>query len=147
MKKLLTALFVTSVLFSCEGPEGPPGEPGMETQWKYVYYTVNQQDWEPVGNYNELGSFYRYGFDEPNLTDFIYTEGVVMGYAVINPGTREEILRPLPDTWPMAEDTNTWTESVTFDYMPGYVTFYVGYSDFATGIRPPTMTFKLMMIW
>ncbi|MDR1500800.1 MAG: hypothetical protein LBI58_07465 [Tannerellaceae bacterium] len=144
MKKLLTSLFIVACLLACEGPVGPPG---AETQWEYIYYTVRQQDWRLSGEPNKPGSYYQFSFDEPAITDFVYTEGVIMGYLVDNPQSRDELLRPLPDTWPMAEDINTWTESVTFAYTPGRVTFYVGYSDFATGIVPSTMTFKLMMIW
>ncbi|MDR1918935.1 MAG: hypothetical protein LBQ65_04730 [Tannerellaceae bacterium] len=151
MKKLLPALLAVICLLSCEGPMGPvgpPGESGAETQWKYVYYTVREQDWVLVGGQNNPNSFYQYAFDEPALTDFIYEEGVVMGYLVANPGTRDEVLRPLPDTWPVADGSDFyWTESVTFDYMPGSVAFFVGYSDFATTVRPPEMKFKLMMIW
>ncbi|MDR1938631.1 MAG: hypothetical protein LBQ73_09090 [Tannerellaceae bacterium] len=151
MKKLLPALLAVVCLLSCEGPigpMGPPGESGVQTQWKSVYYTVKEQDWMLVGGQNNPNSYYLYEFDEPALTDFIYEEGVVIGYVVANPGTPDEVLRPLPDTWPLADDRgDTWMESVTFDYMPGSVAFYVGYSDFATAVRPPVMTFKLMMIW
>ncbi|MDR2388755.1 MAG: hypothetical protein LBD89_03080 [Tannerellaceae bacterium] len=92
-------------------------------------------------------SYYQYVYEEPTLTEFIYREGVVLGYQVVNYGTSDELLRPLPDTWAIAENNKYWSESITFDYMPGSVAFYVGYSDFATFIRPGTMTFKLTMIW
>ncbi|MDR1259371.1 MAG: hypothetical protein LBK65_08870 [Tannerellaceae bacterium] len=147
MKKLFITLLTAICLLSCEGPAGPMGPAAEQTQWKYVYYTVEDRHWNLVGQIGDLNSFYEFSFEEPSLTDFIYSEGVVMGYAVDNPQTRDEILRPLPDTWPVGEDTNLWTESVTFAYKPGLVTFYVGYSDFATNVRPPTMTFKIMMIW
>jgi hypothetical protein len=144
MKKLLFALISVTCFLSCEGPMGPPGE---QTQWHDAYYTVRTDDWKLVGRPDEIGSFYQYSFIEPALTEFIYEKGVVMGYVVANPGIRDEVLRPLPDTWPIGEGYDAWLESITFDYRPGLVTFYVGYSDFATSVRPPDMTFKLMMIW
>jgi hypothetical protein len=148
MKKLLPALVAGLCFLSCEGPMGPPGPAAEQTQWNYVYYTVKSQDWRLVGGENNQNSYYQYVFDEPALTDFIYKEGVVMGYVVANPGVEgEEVLRPLPDTWPIAEGQDYWTEHITFDCMPGSVAFYVAYNDFATGVRPLSMTFKLMMIW
>jgi hypothetical protein len=148
MKKLLSVLLVVVCLASCEGPMGPQGIPGEQTQWKPVYYTVKTQDWHLIGGENNQNSYYQYVFDEPELTDFIYKEGVVIGYVVANPGVAgKEVLRPLPDTWPVAEGADYWTEHINFDYMPGSVAFYVTYNDFATDVRPQAMTFKLMMIW
>ncbi|MDR2118032.1 MAG: hypothetical protein LBP25_00645 [Tannerellaceae bacterium] len=150
MKKMLFALPALIALLSCEGPMGPmgpPGETGVETQWKSIYYTVKENDWRLKGGQGAPNSYYQFEFEEPELSEFIYKEGVVMGYTVENSGTLEEVLRPLPDTWPIADGPDVWSESVTFDYMPGSVAFYVGYSDFATNILPRTMKFKLMMIW
>jgi hypothetical protein len=147
MKKRLLALLAITGCLSCEGPMGPPGESGVETQWEAIYYTVESEDWELVGNQGAPNSFYQFFFNEAALTEFIYKEGVVIGYVVLNADTRDEILRPLPDTWPVGEKSSIWTESYTFDYMPGSVAFYVGYSDFATNVRPPKTKFKLMMIW
>ncbi|MDR1555684.1 MAG: hypothetical protein LBS88_01465 [Tannerellaceae bacterium] len=147
MKKLLPAMLAVVCLLSCEGPMGPPGEPAVQTQWKAVYYTVKSQDWRLEGGKDNPNSYYQYVFDEPALSDFIYQEGVVIAYVVASPGTDKEVLRPLPDTWPIAEGPDYWTEHITFDYMPGSVAFYVAYNDFATSVRPPSMTFKLMMIW
>jgi hypothetical protein len=144
MKKLLFALLPAVCFLSCDGTAEPPEG---QTQWKYIYYTVERQDWELVGVSGAPNSFYEYSFRAPEITDFIYKEGVVMGYVVDNPGAANEVLRPLPDTWPVGDGPHAWTESVTFNYMPGHVTFYVAYSDFATNVRPAGMTFKLMMIW
>jgi hypothetical protein len=148
MKRRLFILLAGTILLSCEGPMGPPGESGVETQWQHLYYQVEEHAWELMGDgQGAPNSYYQYVVDEPALTNFIYREGVVTGYLVANPGTPDEVLRPLPDTWPVADRQNYWSESVTFDYMPGSVAFYVGYSDFATNIRPGKMIFKLTMIW
>jgi hypothetical protein len=138
LKKLLIALPVIACLCSCERSIVSPGD--------YAYYTVRERDWELVGRPGTVNSFYQYSFDEPKLTRRIYEEGAVLGYIVANYGMGDEVLRPLPDTWPTGEYPAMWTESVSFDYKPGLVTFFVGYSDFATNVPPPTMTFKLVMI-
>ncbi|MDR1344183.1 MAG: hypothetical protein LBJ39_02405 [Tannerellaceae bacterium] len=137
MKKLPVALMIILGCLSCDGPSDTTNEPGMETR----IYTVKQ--W----GLSSGTSFYQCSFSEPALTEFVYNNAIVAAYWVINPDTRNETLQPIPDTWPAAEGPDRWLESVTFDYSPGRVTFYVGYSDFATNVAPPEMTFKLMMIW
>jgi hypothetical protein len=149
MKKLLL-LGAILLLLSCEGPIGPPGEPGSPL-WEQAYYTVKSNDWELVGREDGLNSYYRYIFDEPLLSHYIYSSGVVLGYLVVNPGTKDELLRPLPDDLPLGERIQQsdvlWTQYLTFDYQVGSVAFYVSYSDFATSVQPSEMTFKLVMMW
>ena len=151
MRKILFILLAVAGFLSCEGPVGPmgpPGDTGAETRWKHIYYTVREQEWVLMGGENAPNSYYQYVFEVPELSEFIYKEGIVTGYLVANPGTDKEVLRPLPDTWAIADrENNFWSESITMDYMPGSVAFYIGYSDFATSVRPATMTFKLTMIW
>jgi hypothetical protein len=158
MKKLVLVLGAVLALLSCEGPVGPPGppgepgDPGAETKWKHIYYTVKQSDWNLIGGVDELNSYYEYIFEnEPSITDFIYEEGIVLGYLVVNPGAKDEVLRPLPDSFPYGEDSNQgeslWTEIITYDYMPGSVAFYVRYNDFYTATPPPTLKFRISMLW
>jgi hypothetical protein len=155
MKKLVLGLVAMLTLLSCEGPVGPPGPPGdsgAETQWKHIYYTVNKDSWHLVGGKDELNSYYEYVFkNEPAITNFIYEQGIVLGYLVVNPGAKDEVLRPLPDSFPYGEDTNQgenlWTEIITYDYMPGSIAFYVRYSDFYTATPPPTLKFRISMLW
>jgi hypothetical protein len=152
MKKnvfLLCAL--TQVLFSCEGPMGPQGAPGEGMNWEIMYYTVHENDWKLVGGKDDLNSYYMYDFDEPLLTGFIYGSGKVVGYRILNIGQKDETLTPLPDVIPVggsdAGGEFLWTENYTFDYMPGSVAFFVYYSDFSTGVKPPTCDFRIVMNW
>ncbi|GHU08879.1 hypothetical protein FACS189431_5950 [Alphaproteobacteria bacterium] len=154
MKKLVLVLVATLTFLSCEGPVGPPGpagDPSVETQWKHIFFTVKQSDWALVGGADQLNSYYEYIFDEPAITDFIYKEGIVLGYLVVNSGTKDEALRPLPDSSPYGQDTNQgeslWTEIINYDYMPGSIAFYVRYNDFYTATPPPTLRFKISMLW
>jgi hypothetical protein len=94
MKKLLPALLAVVCLMSCEGPMGPPGTPAEQTQWNPVYYTVKTQDWHLIGGEDEPNSYYQYVFDEPELTDFIYKEGVVIGYVVAYNDFATSVLPP-----------------------------------------------------
>ncbi|MDR1330897.1 MAG: hypothetical protein LBK07_02210 [Tannerella sp.] len=153
MKKTLFLLCASALfLLSCEGPIGPPGEPGEGMNWKILTYTVHDRDWQlaggPVGS---LNSYYMYEFDEPLLTDFIYTSGVVSAYIIFNPGQSNEVQSPLPYIEPVGDRDSggefTWQEFYSFDFMPGSVAFYVHYSDFETGERPPTCDFRIVLNW
>jgi len=63
-----------------------------------------------------------------------------------------EVQTPLPFTVPLGEEGNggkdiLWTETVSFDFSPGRVTFYVNYSDFVTRVRPGTITFRVVLTY
>jgi hypothetical protein len=154
MKKLVLGLVAMLTFLSCEGPvgpQGPPGDPSAETQWKHIYFTVKESDWDLIGGADQLNSYYEYIFNEPAITDFIYEQGIVLGYLVVSPGTNDEVLRPLPDSFPYGQDTNQgenlWTEIINYDYKPGSIAFYVRYNDFYTATPPPTLKFKISMLW
>jgi len=152
--KLFLLCMIAAALASCEGPMGPQGEPGAPGEgvnWKILYYTVRANDWHLVGGENELNSYYMYEFDEPELSDFIYESGNVLGYIILNSGKSNETLSPLPYNIALGEGSGSneflWTENYFFDYMPGSVAFFVYYSDFNTEIKPPTCEFRLVMNW
>ncbi|MDR1407607.1 MAG: hypothetical protein LBJ23_06130 [Tannerella sp.] len=152
MKKALFLLCASAMcLISCEGPIGPPGEPGEGMNWKILTYTVHEGDWQLVGGKDNLNSYYMYEFDENQLTDFIYTSGNISGYIIFNPGQNSEVQSPLPHMIPLGDRDSggefMWQEFYTFDFMPGSVAFYVYYSDFQTSVRPPTCDFRLVMNW
>lgn len=151
MKQLIALLLCTVTLLSCEGPMGPPGERGERTEWFAQTYEVKSKDWQLVdGHPDELGTYYMYEFNEPMLTDFIFREGHVAGYLMHRVGDLN-VQSPLPYTiyqginGPDGEEL--WEEEYTFDFSKGSVAFYVHYSDFYTGNRPPTTTFRLVMTW
>ncbi|MDR2121250.1 MAG: hypothetical protein LBP64_10335 [Tannerella sp.] len=152
MRKNLFLMCVSALLLlSCEGPMGPEGKPGEGMNWKIITYTVRESDWRLEGGRDNLNSYYIYEFDEKLLTDFIYTSGVVSGYRVLNPGQNSEVLTPLPHIVPLGDrDAGgefLWQEYYTFDYMPGSIAFYAYYSDFSTGVRPPTCEFRIVLNW
>ncbi|MDR0844017.1 MAG: hypothetical protein LBN71_02260 [Tannerella sp.] len=156
MKKylFLAGLFIAA-FFSCEGPEGPPG-PSEELNWKIITKTVRTNDWALVsdngkGRPGDLNTYYMYELTNVReLTDFVYEEGLVFVYLVQSPGAKNEVLTPLPYVVPIGDEDSGdfWMETVTFDYLPGSVAFYVNYSDFETGImHPGELTFRIVMIW
>ncbi|MDR1745686.1 MAG: hypothetical protein LBR49_00200 [Tannerella sp.] len=156
MKKyFLLAGLLVFMLASCEGPAGPmgpAGEPGEGMNWKIVTYVVHESDWQLIGQPDALESYFMYEFNENSLSNFIYTDGNVFGYRILDAGLNSEVLTPLPHVVPHGEvlsngSESLWTEIYSFDYMPGSIAFYVHYSDFMTGLRPPTCDFRIVMNW
>ncbi len=164
MKKFLL-LFIACIAFiSCEGPMGPQGpigpqgpqgeagesgESGGGAYWKYYTYTVRSQDWELVSTNDGLNTYYMYEFRNTDITQEIYDEGFIVGYLVQSPGEENEVITPLPYVVHRGEtlengDSALWTETYTYDYMPGSVAFYVQFSDFFEQ-QPEDMTFRLVL--
>jgi hypothetical protein len=152
MKRKLFLLSVSALLLlACEGPMGPPGEPGEGLKWQILTYTVHEGDWKLVGGKDNLNSYYIYEFDEKLLTNFIYESGNVFGYVIFNPGKNNETQTPLPHMIPLGDSDPggefLWQEYYTFDFMPGSIAFYADYNDFHTSVRPPTCVFRIVMNW
>jgi hypothetical protein len=125
---------------------GPPGEPGEGIIWKIFNYKVLERDWKLVGRPGDLGSYFMFEFREPDLTTFVCEKGNVFGYRWLDKDTQT----PLGQVVVMGESDNKgheflFTEVYSFSFRPGYVTFYVDYSDFATDIRPGTCDFRIVL--
>jgi hypothetical protein len=150
MKKIGLLLSLIALTFvSCEGPMGPPGlqgEPGEGMSWRIMNYTVLEKDWKLEGRVGELNSYYWFEFAEKEVTNFVCENGNVFGYRWLNNNTQT----PLGQVVPVGERDNhgnefLFTEIYSFSFRPGYVTFYVDYSDFETGVRPGTCDFRIVV--
>ncbi|MDR2232141.1 MAG: hypothetical protein LBE56_03340 [Tannerella sp.] len=147
MKKIVLLFSVLVLAFtSCEGPMGPPGTPGEGMNWEIINFTVQAQDWRLVGQPNALGSYYMYEFQANQITNFICEEGNVFGYRWLSNNEQT----PLGQVAVMGEDLGNgqevlFTEVYSFSFRPGYVTFFIDYSDFATDIRPMTCDFRIVL--
>ena len=143
MRKILYFLFALLIITSCEGPMGPPGPQGDDAiaNWKII--DIDIPKWE----LDETGTFFYAHISVPELTDFIYTDGVVMAYheTVSNNGNYKT---PLPYTrYNQETDGYLWSELLDFTFNPGWVTFYSNPSDFFTGIKPDPVYLTLALIW
>ena len=89
-----------------------------------------------------------YEIQNKDITDDLYIDGYVLGYLVQSPGADNEVITPLPYTIHKGEangdNAMLWTETYTYDYMPGSVAFYVQYSDFIEQ-QPGDMVFRLVL--
>jgi len=149
LKCTLIFLFVAIGFTSCvvDGPQGPQGPPGKDG-WSYIdvkYYTVSR--WALAAN----GRYFFHEMANPAITNYVFDKGVVTGYLVYNFNQNNEYHVPLPFDIYYNEYQNgiltQWTETVSFDIMPGLITFYYEPSDFFTGVTPPSCTFKVVATW
>jgi hypothetical protein len=146
MKKSIRNFVLLSLLLgfvACEGPTGPPGRDGADG-WANIavaYYTITSWQISAGENY-----FYA-DVDFPELTEFVYNEGVVNGYYMQNFNASDEVQIPLPFDIYFNEDGVSWTETISFDIVPGNIRFYYEPSDFFIGFNPPVCTFKIALTW
>ncbi|MCL1934260.1 MAG: hypothetical protein FWF53_10680 [Candidatus Azobacteroides sp.] len=145
LKKWTVSVFVLvmiALLSSCEGDKY------YEEEYVDSYtqdYTVQKGDWS-VGK-DDSGEYFYYEFRESNLTQYIYENGIMQAFLFMD----EENITPLPfnDYW--IDESNPdymWTEQVTCEFRPGFVTFILKYSDHATN-EPPhyNYTFRVRFMW
>jgi hypothetical protein len=148
MKKVLLLLSVIMFATSCQGPPGRDGLDGVETYWYVKVYTVNSNQWQLVGGVDQLNSYYKAELIIPELTRKIYEDGNIFCYMFQNQDGIE-VQTLLPYHIPFGENTNgneyLWSETYAYDFTPGSVMLYVNYSDFYTGNRPPTVSFRVVL--
>jgi len=145
MKKNLLGLLVMLFAFvSCEGDQGPMGPPGPGTYWKIVWVTVEANEWQLVDDGD--GPYFMCEKNVSELSNDIYEEGNTFCYLVIRPNQSNEVQTLLPYKIDLLEKPDyAWTETISWDFMPGSVAFYVQYNDFAVDIRPARQVFRLVM--
>jgi len=152
MKKLFVLLIVVTLLgVSCKGPEGAPGK---NPERFIVEYEVFSKDWKVV--YEKDWYFFECELRFPELTNAIFTEGVVICYLaqdVTYDGgrsyTRVNSLMPYTVYGEYEDDGYLfpYSENYSVEIRPGYINFTVKYSDFAPDYLPPDRRFHVVMFW
>ena len=146
MKRLFVVLMTVAGLFaSCEGPAG---RDGAEAYWFVKVYTINSNDWRLVGGVDQLDSRYEAKISIKELDKDLYENGLVSCY-MFQRTNNVEVQTPLPFTIPYGKKNGNkedlWTETYSFECAPGFITFYVYYSDFYTSNRPPSTSFRVVL--
>jgi hypothetical protein len=125
------------------------------TQWEIVNIQVNQNDWE----WNVQERRYEAIFSLPELTEFIYESGAVLGYLFLGEQGVNEVQKMLPyvhtyySTDTGGNITETFTETISYDVMyqsggNSDVAFFIQASDvFEDTNAPQTYNFRLVLIW
>ncbi|NLT04427.1 MAG: hypothetical protein GXY09_11260 [Bacteroidales bacterium] len=136
MKKfgLLAALFV--MMLSCTLEDTP------DTSWNVINVDVKSSDWVAKVDGDGLCLHYTCGIDLPELTPFIYNNGIVQVHYDMD-GAQQLLpyVRHYQNT-----AGNLWTTTIDYDYEVGFMTLYVTNSDFVNE-RPKDMSFRIVLLW
>lgn len=98
------------------------------------YFTVEAADWI----WNDLYQRYEYAFPYNRIDNYVYEQSpVTTGVYVMEDGfddrgrpVRYEVLKPMPFVQSYMESpTVKYTETISFDISPGWITFFVQASD------------------
>jgi len=127
-KKWTAAVATVMIVFlsSCKNNDPPVQQVYMNSYTQD--YTVLTADWK-VGTDDSSGVYLWREFNEPNLTQEVYDYGNMQAFLWMN----GDNITPLPfdDFWVDPDTGYMWTEQVTCEFQPGYVTFILKYNDHA----------------
>lgn len=131
-----------------KGDKGDPGDGGVG--WYIKTFTVKKDAWTLVGQPGEVKSYFYADLKIPELNEHVFKDGTVIGYFVsTDNGT--EYKNGLPYVIHTGVEENgkqeLWTQTYDFDFTPGWVRFYVTYSDFKTQSTPEDETFSVVLMW
>lgn len=154
-------LLIMMVISACQGPAGPVGPPGRDgldgvgevTYWKIKEFTIARNSWDLIGIPGEIGSYFYYVADVPELTNAIFEDGAIICYYLYMDDFGDNVQTPLPYTYYdiMVNGGVEYPFSVQYSYdvTPGSIAFKVVFSDFYTADNKPpaTCTFKLHLIY
>jgi len=139
MKNLKNLTVISAVMFvflsSCQNNDPPVQQVYMNSYTKD--YTVKSADWKE-GKDDPSGTYLYCEFKEPNLTQEVYDYGTMQAFLWMSGNN----LTPLPfdDFW--NNEYGMWTEQVTCEFQPGYVTFILKYSDHTPDASPPDPSYN-----
>jgi len=142
MKKTLFLFAVALFIVSCKGPVGPEGPQGIGTNWKIVNLVAGSGDWIETLDGKGLNRYYFAHFSMPEITSFIFTDGSVSTYLMI-----DGVQQPLPTVRHYQNtDGTSWTQTIDFDYSINGMNVYVTNSDFKPN-PPLAMNFRVVLMW
>lgn len=142
MKKLLSLLIGLSFV-SCTynsdvpGPPGPQGPPGPGLSYRIIDATALYENWLPFNNAGDPDFQYYQEFNAPEIDQYTFDNGVVIGYQVDNGTTY---------TLPNTINFNGYTREFSMYYGVGYVGFIVKDSDLQTTPPDVDQFFKVYII-
>lgn len=121
------------------------------TQWKIVNITVDANEWV----WNDNAAQWEAVYELPELTEFIYENGAIIGYVFIGKQGVDEVQKLLPyiDTYSVLEngDYYTFTETISADYQygnPSSVAFFIKDSELAKDDGAPlTYNFRIVLVY
>lgn len=127
-------------------------DPSIQTKWNIFKLTVNESGKESW-KWDDNRKLYYCELDVPSLSEKIAIDGAVL----ISRDFGDNIFKPLANTEyyyqaPTGDNKGYYySETVSFDYSPGIIVFYVQASDLFGNTEwtyvPPIMDFKVTFIY
>lgn len=137
MKKRTYFAIMVCVLVGFSSCNYYPKETVYESNFKTLGLRVRASDWQ------DGGGFYYCGFNVPELTAYIYDNGIVTCSHEYDNGTKFL----LPQTIHNEDaDGNRYTTTIDFLFSVGYVEIGITNNDFINN-APEDMFFRLNMVW
>lgn len=138
MKKIFLLLAIAIFAVACEDNSG------NVTNGHVELIPIAASNW--VLTTNEFGNqYYAATFNFPRLNRLVFERGDVIGYRFVDDGAT---LIPLPDTRHFETvERGIWSESVTYEYGIGTITFIVINSDFVYPTPPGAMNARVVLLW
>ncbi len=142
MKKLIVLLLGLS-LASCTyesnipGPQGPQGPPGAGLSYRIIDAIALYESWLPFNNPGDPDFQYYQEFNAPEIDQFTYENGIILGYHV-DGGTTY--------TLPNTINFSGYTREFSMYYGVGYVGFIVKDSDLQTAPPDVDQQFKVYIM-
>jgi len=159
MRKLFTILSIALMAFaitSCRGPQGPKGEDGL-VYYKVIDLQINQNEWGYSNHALQYDNNYFYAaFDVPELTTYIYNNGIIKLYREYDYGTDKATQLEIPSNHYVEkqDEAGNWlfyTEYIDYEFTTGKLTVFYTRSDFNyeedLTFTPEAMHFRLIMMW
>ena len=120
----------------------------VETEWNIEHFTVNSSQW----SWNNSMGRWEFTSQLDFLDEFVYENGVVIGYIFFGTQDVDEVQSILPYTSKsyLLDDGSQFTETIHFAFsrLTNKITFYISPSD---GVRDEdarqNYNFRVVMIW
>lgn len=133
MKKALFLLLAIPLLVSCEI--------NQTNNTQVINVAVRQSDWQASVDTDGSNLFYYCTVSMPEITSYVYTNGMVNAYYIFNEGQQ---MLPYVRHFEVLNPYYTWTRTVDFEYAAGTLTLYATRSDFVVD-PPPAMNFRIVV--
>jgi len=143
MKKIVYSLFALFALAACSyesnvpGPSGPAGPPGPGLSYRIIDATAFEQDWLSLNQPGDNDFQFYVEFNAPELDQFTYNNGVVIGYQLV-----DNVTYTLPNT----VNFNGYSREYSMYYGLGFIGFVIKESDLQTEAPFGTNFFKVYII-
>ncbi len=146
-------LFTLLIGYSCSDDDPVQQIDFNETQLEMVPITIKRTDWI----WDDVAERYEAVVNLPEMTKYIYENGIQLGYVFIGQQGVDEVQKLLPyvHTYYDGDDINgdpiIYTETISCDFMygsPSTVAFYIQGSDLGSDDSILTnYNFRVVLLW